>query len=74
MNYKYVISLIETNVFISLIKNRKIPFLENYINLSKFLDIITSFEKITEVIFEKKKKKKEIDDKILEENVVINKE
>ena len=73
MDYKYVINLIETNVLIPLIKNRKIPLLEDYINLSKFLNIIISFERVTEAISEKEKEKKKIDDKILGENIVINK-
>ena len=73
MDYKYVISLIEINVFISLIKNRKISFLGGYISLSKSLNIITSFERITEAISEKKEKKEETDDKALGENVVIDK-
>ena len=74
VDYKYVISLIETNVFISLIENRKILLLEGHINLSKFLNIIISFERITEAISEEKEKKKEADDKTLEKDVVIDKE
>ena len=71
VNYKYVINLIETNVFVSLIENRKIPLLGGHISSSKSLDIITSFERITEAISEKEEEKEEADDKILEENVVI---
>ena len=74
VDYKYIISLIETNVFISLIKNRKIPLLGGYISLSKSLDIIISFERVTEIIFEKEEEEKETDDKILGEDVVIDKE
>ena len=73
VDYKYVINLIETNVFISLIENRKILFLGGYINLSKSLNIITSFERVTEAISEKKKEKKKADDKALGEDVVIDK-
>ena len=73
MDYKYVISLIEINVFIFLIKNRKIPLLGGYISSSKFLNIITSFERVTEAISEEEKEKEETDDKALGENVVINK-
>ena len=73
VNYKYVISLIEINIFISLIKNRKISFLKGYISLSKSLNIIISFERITETISEKKEEEEKTDDKILKKDVVINK-
>ena len=74
MDYKYVINLIEINVFISLIKNRKILFLGDYINLFKSLDIITSFERIIKVIFEKEEEEEETNNKILKKDVVIDKE
>ena len=71
VDYKYVISLIETNVLAPLIENRKIPLLGGHVSSSKSLDVMTSFERVTEAISEEEEEEEEADDKALGEDVVM---